>query len=73
MNTTTETQSKSEPKTYDEKIIACYQHLCSKQADGASPDEVTKEMHERGWLSPMDTVIDIEKIMRRLRDQEGRL
>lgn len=62
-----------EPKTYDDKIVACYQYLCSKQSDGASPAEVTAEMHRRGWISPMDTVIDIEKLMRRLRHEEGRL
>ena len=62
-----------EPKTYDDKIVFCYQHLCSKQSDGASPGEVATEMKKRGWLSSMDTVIDIADIMKRLRHQEGRL
>lgn len=64
-----------EPQTYDQKIIRCFEDACESNADGdgASPDEVTKLMHERKWLSPMDTVLDVEKIMRRLRNEEGRL
>lgn len=62
-----------EPKKYDDKIIACFKHLCSKQSDGASPAEVAEEMAKRGWLVLSDTVLDIEKIMRRLRYAEGRI
>lgn len=58
--------------SYDEKIIACFKYMCKKNGDGASPAEVTKEMAQRNWLSSLDTVLDIEKIMRRLRNR-GRL
>lgn len=73
MNTAEVATAIEEPKTYDDKIIACYKDLCSKQTDGASPSEVTSEMAARGWLTSLDTVIDVEKIMRRLRYDEGRL
>jgi hypothetical protein len=62
-----------EPKSYDEKVIACFNHLAEKTGEGASPAEVTEEMANRGWLSPLDTVIDIKDIMQRLRFSEGRL
>lgn len=57
--------------TYDDKIVEVFGALASKN-DGASPAEVTDEMHKRGWLSPMDTVIDIADLMRDLRNR-GRL
>jgi hypothetical protein len=61
-----------EPVLYSDRILACWNHLCSLQKDGASPAEVTNEMAKRGWLSPMDTVIDIADLMTDLRRQ-GRL
>ncbi len=60
------------PRAYADKIIQCFRDLCDKQSDGASPDEVTKLMHERGWLAAADTVIDIADLMKDLRDT-GRL
>lgn len=59
------------PKMYDEKIIKCFTELCKKNG-GASPSEVYLDMSSRGWLSSMDTVIDIADLMRELRDR-GRL
>jgi hypothetical protein len=58
--------------TYEEKIAACFKHCCdeNKKKDGehsAAPYEVGHEMQRRGWLSPLDSVLDIEKIMRELR------
>jgi hypothetical protein len=61
------------PETYDEKVITCFEYLSKKNSEGASPAEVTEEMANRGWLSPLDTVIDIKDIMQRLRFSEGRL
>jgi hypothetical protein len=58
--------------TYDDKIIECFRAVCVRTGEGASPDEVTQEMHDRKWLSPLDTVIDIADIMKRLRFKEGR-
>jgi len=57
------------PLLYDEKIRLVWNELCEENGDGASPSEVTARMHTRGWLSPMDTVIDIERLMRGLRDR----
>ena len=67
----------TEVKSYDEKIIDCFKAVCKRNEElegeaGASPSEVTNEMHKRGWLSDMDTVIDIEELMRGLRNR-GRL
>jgi len=60
--------------TYDEQIIECFAAVCERSnGDGASPSEVTVEMRERGWLTALDTVIDIEREMQRLRNTEGRL
>ena len=59
--------------SYGEKICKVFDDLCERNADkGASPAEVTHEMAARGWLSPTDTVIDIEELMQGLR-REGRL
>ena len=59
--------------SYGEKICAVFDALCERHIDrGASPSEVTNEMAARGWLSPYDTVIDIEELMQGLR-REGRL
>lgn len=69
MEATTETSN--EPKAYVDKIRVCFAHLCEKNGDGASPAEVTEEMSRRGWLSPLDTVIDIKDIMQDLRNQGG--
>lgn len=54
--------------TYNEKICQVFRDLCQRNG-GASPAEVTEEMVNRGWLSDLDTVIDIEKLMRGLRDR----
>jgi hypothetical protein len=72
MTTAAATVKTEEPKSYNDKILACFKHLCDLNPKGASPGEVTGEMRKRGWLSPMDTVIDIVKLMRDLRS-EGRL
>lgn len=53
---------------YDARIIQVFKDLCMKNG-GASPNEVTQEMHARGYLSDMDTVIDIADIMRSLRNR----
>jgi hypothetical protein len=58
-------------KDYDEKIIRAFKDVAEenkkKGIDGASPDEVTKRMYERGELSKLDTVIDVAGIMKDLR------
>ena len=61
------------PANYDDKIIFCFKALCAKNGNGASPVEVTEEMANLGWLSSMDSVLDIADIMARLRHVEGRL
>lgn len=69
MEPTTETTTSNEPKTYKDKIRVCFAHLCEKNGDGASPAEVTEEMRKRGWLTALDTVIDIKDIMGELRNE----
>jgi hypothetical protein len=52
-------------KGYREKVLACWTYCAEKAKDkSASAADVTDEMAKRGWLSPMDTVIDIADIMR---------
>lgn len=65
----------NERMPYDDKIIMVFKYVCKKSQDGcASPVQVTNEMAKRGWLADLDSVIDIERIMRRLRnEEEGRL
>lgn len=53
---------------YEVQIVAVFKDLCAKNG-GASPHEVTQELHARGHLSAMDTVIDIADLMRELRDR----
>lgn len=53
---------------YEDKIRTVFKELAEKN-DGASPTEVTDEMARRGWLSPLDTVIDIADLMKKLRDE----
>lgn len=53
---------------YDARIVQVFKDLCAKNG-GASPAEVTHEMHSRGYLSDMDTVIDIADLMRGLRNR----
>lgn len=54
--------------SYDKKVSICFRDLCVKNRDanGASASEVAREMMRRGWLSPLDTVIDIADIMAEL-------
>lgn len=59
------------PATYEDKIFMVFSQLCDKQG-GASPAEVTAEMSNRGWLSELDTVIDIVDLMGAMRAR-GRL
>lgn len=60
--------AKNSVSIYDAHIVQVFKDLCAKNG-GASPHEVTQEMHSRGYLSDMDTVIDIERLMRGLRDR----
>lgn len=55
---------------YERKIMDAFE-AASKANDGkgASADEVTKFMHERGTLSPVDTVIDIADQMRAMKER----
>lgn len=54
-------------KSYDQKVLEAFNAVCDRDPEGAaSPTDVVKEMQTRGTLSPMDTVIDIADIMRRL-------
>jgi hypothetical protein len=68
----THDSGKGEAMSYEEKVVVCFRELCSENTEGTSPAEVTERMAEKGWLSEMDTVIDIADIMQRLRS-EGRL
>lgn len=56
------------PTPYEQKIIKAFKFLCQKNG-GASPHEVTEHMAEMEWLSPADSVIDIEGLMQELRKQ----
>ena len=58
--------------SYEDKIVFCFKELCAEQNGGAAPFEVTRRMNIKGWISPMDSVIDIEKLMRKARSK-GRL
>ncbi len=54
-------------KSYDDKVLEAFRAVCGRDPEGsASPVDVVKEMQKHGTLSPMDTVIDIADIMKRL-------
>jgi len=54
-------------KSYDDKVLEAFHAVCARDAENsASPSDVVKEMQARDTLSPMDTVIDIADIMKRL-------
>lgn len=54
-------------KNYDQKVMEAFGAVCDRDPEGAaSPADVVKEMQARGTLSPLDTVIDIADIMKRL-------
>lgn len=54
-------------KSYDNKVLEAFKAACDRDPEGAaSPADVVEEMQKRGTLSPMDTVIDIADIMKRL-------
>ena len=54
-------------------IVKAFKAICIRNAaegeSGASPAEVTKYLAERNELADLDTVIDVEKIMRKLRER----
>lgn len=54
---------------YEQNIVTAFKDLCKTQPDGASPAEVTRLLHERKQLSKLDSTLDIEKIMRELRNR----
>ncbi|OHD23855.1 MAG: hypothetical protein A2Y38_17350 [Spirochaetes bacterium GWB1_59_5] len=54
---------------YEQKIVNAFRALCAEQGGAASPHEVTERMAKRGELTSMDTVIDIEKLMKGLRNR----
>ncbi len=49
-------------------VINAFKELCNEQG-GASPAEVTARLAERKQLPGLDTVIDVERTMRELRDR----
>jgi hypothetical protein len=54
--------------TYNEKVREAHAIACRKNGEGvgASAAETTQVMRDRGWLSELDTVIDIADILRDL-------
>lgn len=53
--------------SYDDKVREAFEAVCARDPEGAAnPSDVVAEMQKRGTLSPLDTVIDIADIMRRL-------
>lgn len=50
-------------------VVAAFKDLCTEQGGGASPAEVTARLAERKQLPALDTVIDVERTMRELRDR----
>ncbi len=60
-------------KSYDQKVMEAFDAACARDSEGsASPADVVKEMQVRGTLSPLDTVIDIADIMKRLLGAPGK-
>ena len=54
------------PVLYQDKIKTCVKHLLLVHILVCA-NSVTNEMAKRGWLSPLDSVIDIADIMRDMR------
>lgn len=54
-------------KSYDDKVREAFEAVCDRDLEGAaSPSDVVDEMRKLGTLSPLDTVIDVADVMRRL-------
>ena len=58
---------------YESNIVQAFKDVCEAnkgtESPGASPAEVTHLIADRGQISKLDTVIDIERIMRGLRNR----
>lgn len=57
---------------YEQNIVKAFKDVCARNAkegiEGASPTEVTHLLEDRKQLSKLDTVIDVERLMRGLRN-----
>ncbi len=54
---------------YEDKVLVCFGEACeeNEKKDGkhsASAADTTRKMKEKGWLAPLDTVIDIADILK---------
>lgn len=54
---------------YEQHIVDAFKAVCAETKQGASPAEVTDHMHKKGVLAELDTVIDVERQMRSLRNR----
>lgn len=52
---------------HEENVIAAFRELCAEQ-EGASPVEVCRRLEEKQQMPALDSVIDVERTMRKLRD-----
>ncbi len=63
---------------YEQNVVAAFKDACKTNSQregkkvGASPADVTHLLADRKQISDMDTVLDIEEIMQKLRSW-GRL
>lgn len=53
---------------HEENVVAVFRGLCEEQGGGASPAEVCRRLAEKGQLPALDSVIDVERTMRKLRE-----
>jgi hypothetical protein len=53
---------------YEQNVCKIFRDLVA-QNGGASPAEVTHALREKDQLPALDTVIDVERTMRELRDR----
>jgi hypothetical protein len=55
--------------TYQDKIRLSFRLACQKNGGpqkGASASDVTMVMRDKGWISPLDSVIDIADLMKEM-------
>lgn len=58
------------PEKYEDRLHQCAEHLRLKTGSFSAP-EVHKEMTDREWLSPLDSVLDTHKLLTEMYGKPG--
>lgn len=63
-------QSKKSPSTYERKLEICVDEIHARFGS-FSATEVHEEMKKRGWLSPLDSMLDTHKLLTEMYGKPG--